>query len=423
MTHRRILVAGGLSLALLAAACHEDELFTPLPPAYAGGAMFARYVSFGNSITAGFQSGGLNDSLQRLAYPVLLARAMGTTFYYPRINYVPTANLFGCPSPITFIFTNPPTRLGPPTAPPCSLRSPNLPPYLNNVAFPGADVLELLNTNYAPPQPPPSATDAYKLFLLGGRTELQRAREVSPTFVTVWIGNNDVLSAILDTGDAGQAADITPPATFTTRFNALMDSIDSFGSVQGGVLLGVVQVTGAPYVSQGRVYFAAQAAIPTMTVLPNCLAFQPLSATDTAFVYVPFHYGAPIVARAAAGVADTLDCSNSHVISVPEAVNMISTVAQYNATIAQAAGARGWGYLDPNPLLKAFAADTNRIRPFPHFPPNPAAPDSISVNAPFGNALSRDGIHPSTSTQLLIAQILRDSINAKYGSAIRAVVP
>src|SRR6266571_2576131 len=233
MTYRRILVAGSLSLALLAAACHEDELFTPLPPAYAGGAMFARYVSFGNSITAGFQSGGLNDSLQRLAYPVLLARAMGTTFYYPRINYVPTANLFGCPSPITFIFTNPPTRLGPPTAPPCSLRSPNLPPYLNNVAFPGADVLELLNTNYAPPQPPPSATDAYKLFLLGGRTELQRAREVSPTFVTVWIGNNDVLSAILDTGDAGQAADITPPATFTTRLNAPLhaaERVDADGS-------------------------------------------------------------------------------------------------------------------------------------------------------------------------------------------------
>jgi len=119
MTHRRILVAGGLSLALLAAACHEDELFTPLTPSYKGGAMFTRYVSFGNSITAGFQSGGLNDSLQGLAYPVLLARAMGTTFYYPRINYVPSLNLYGCPSPITVIFTNPPTQLGPPTAPLC----------------------------------------------------------------------------------------------------------------------------------------------------------------------------------------------------------------------------------------------------------------------------------------------------------------
>ena len=417
MTHRRILVAGGLSLALLAAACHEDELFTPLPPAYAGGAMFARYVSFGNSITAGFQSGGLNDSLQRLAYPVLLARAMGTTFYYPSINYVPTANLFGCPSPITFIFSNPPTRLGPPAAPPCSLRSPIIPPYLNNVAFPGADVLELLNTNYAPPQPTPAATDAYKLFLLGGRTELQRAREVLPTFVTVWIGNNDVSGAILDTS-ANAGTDVTPPATFTTRFNAFMDSLDSFGTIQGGLLIGVVQITGAPYVSQGRAYFAAQAAIPTMTVLPNCLAFQPLTATDTAFVYVPFHYGAPIVARAAAGVADTLDCSDSHVISVAEAVNIIGTVVQYNAAIQQAAVARDWAYFDPNPIFRTFATDTNRIRPFPHFPPNPAAPDSISVNAPFGNAASRDGVHPSSSTQRLIAQILRDSINVHYNAAI-----
>src|SRR5438067_13378415 len=101
MTHRRILVAGGLSLALLAAACHEDELFTPLPPAYAAGAMFTRYVSFGNSITAGFQSRGLNDSLQRLAYPVLLARARQTTCSYPRINYVPSLRLYGCRSPNT----------------------------------------------------------------------------------------------------------------------------------------------------------------------------------------------------------------------------------------------------------------------------------------------------------------------------------
>src|SRR6266568_214887 len=372
MTHRRILVAGSLSLALLAAACHEDELFTPLTPSYKGGAMFTRYVSFGNSITAGFQSGGLNDSLQRLAYPVLLARAMGTTFYYPSINYVPTANLFGCPSPITFIFSNPPTRLGPPTAPPCSLRNPNTPPYLNNVAFPGADVLELLNTNYAPPQPTPSATDAYKLFLLGGRTELQRAREVLPTFVTVWIGNNDVSGAILDTSaNAGSAVDVTPPATFTTRFNAFMDSLDSFGTIQGGLLIGVVQITAAPYSSQGRAYFAAQASIPTLTVLPNCLDSLVIQPGDTARVLVPFHFGAPLVAQAAGGTPTTLDCSDTHVISVPEVVNLLGTVVQYNATAA-----------------------------------------------PFGTAVSRDGVHPSTSTQRLLAQMLRDSINAHYNAAI-----
>ena len=372
--------------------------------------MFARYVSFGNSVTAGFQSFGLNDSLQRLAYPVLLARAMGTQFYYPSLNNP------GCPPPITVIFTSPPTRLGGASDTSCALRSVPLPPYLNNVAFPGADVLEVLNSNYGQPQPPASATDAYKLFLLGGRSELQRAREVLPTFVTVWVGNNDVLSAILDTGDAGQAADVTPPAVFATRYNALMDSITSFGSVQGGALIGVVQVTGAPYVSQGRAYAAASASIPTMTVLPNCLAFQQLTATDTAFVYVPFHYGAPIVARAAAGVPDTLDCSNPHVISVPEAVNMISSVAQYNVVIQQAAMARDWLYLDPNLLLQALAATPGAIRPFPAFPPDPN-----STAAPFGTALSRDGVHPSASTQKLIAQSLQQAINAKYGSAIPAV--
>jgi len=412
MTFRRVsLLAGlGLGLGMLAGACHQDDLFTPLPPQYAGGAMFARYVSFGNSITAGIQSAGLSDSLQQLAYPVLLAQAMKTRFYYPSLNNP------GCPPPITFIFTSPPTRLGGAADTSCALRNPALPPYINNVAFPGADVIELLRTNYAPPQPPASATDAYKLFLLGGRTELQRAREVLPTFVSVWVGNNDVLGAILDTGNAGQAADITPPDSFTARYTALLDSIDSFGSVRGGVLLGVVQVTGAPYVSQGRAYAAASASIPTMTVLPNCLAFQQLTATDTAFVYVPFHYGAPIVARAAAGVPDTLDCANPHVISVPEAVNMISTVAQYNATIQQAAATRNWLFLDPNVLLRTLGQNPAQIRPFPAFPPDPNA-----TAAPFGTAVSRDGVHPSTSTQKLIAQALQQAINAFYSSAIPAI--
>jgi hypothetical protein len=408
VTSRHVFLSACLGLTLIAVACESDDLFTPTPPQYAGGAMFARYVSFGNSITAGIQSFGLSDSTQALAYPVLLARAMQTPFNYPSLNNP------GCPPPITNIFTNPPTRVGglPDTF--CALRK-NVPTLLNNVAFPGASVLELLNTNYGPPQPPAAATDAYKLFLLGGRTELQRAREVLPTFVTVWIGNNDVLGAILDTGDAGQAADITPPATFATQYNALMDSIDSFGSVQGGALLGVVQVTGAPYVSRGGAYAAASLAIPTMTVLPNCLAFQALTATDTAFVEVPFHYGAPIVAKAAAGIPDTLDCSNYHVISVPEAVNMISTVAQYNATIQAAATARNWLFVDPNPLLRTLA-QAGAIRPFPAFPPDPN-----STTAPFGTAVSRDGVHPSTSTQKLVAQSLQQAINAFYHSAIPAI--
>src|SRR2546427_5426056 len=86
MTHGRVLLAAGVGLALATAACHQDELFTPVVPSYAGGAMFQRYVSFGNSITAGFQGFGLNDSVQRRADPALLPAAPGgAPLYYSRL--------------------------------------------------------------------------------------------------------------------------------------------------------------------------------------------------------------------------------------------------------------------------------------------------------------------------------------------------
>src|SRR6266581_2122141 len=110
---------------LLVAACHNDELNrpfadTPVDP------LFARYVSMGNSITAGFQSGGINDSTQLQSYAVVLARAMRSPFYSPLLNKP------GCPPPFTNVFTQ--TRLTPPNYPPstatsCYLRKiPNPPP-------------------------------------------------------------------------------------------------------------------------------------------------------------------------------------------------------------------------------------------------------------------------------------------------------
>src|SRR2546430_16890728 len=64
LPHGRVLLAAGVGLALATAACHQDELFTPVVPSYAGGAMFQRYVSFGNSITAGFQGFCLKASFR-----------------------------------------------------------------------------------------------------------------------------------------------------------------------------------------------------------------------------------------------------------------------------------------------------------------------------------------------------------------------
>src|SRR2546423_11204065 len=101
--------AAVLGLVLAAAACNNDQLNRPFGNVPVD-ALFDRYVSMGNSITAGFQSDGILDSTQLQAYPVLLARAMRSPFFPPLLNSP------GCRPPFTNVFTQ--TRLTPTGYPP-----------------------------------------------------------------------------------------------------------------------------------------------------------------------------------------------------------------------------------------------------------------------------------------------------------------
>ena len=398
---RKIAGLALLALMPVMTSCDDDVLRPPEEAVVND--MFARYVAIGSSITAGFQSAGINETTQLQSYAVLLAKAMGHEI--GKTFNVPLLSNPGCPPPLSDVFTQ--TRID---TIQCALRKEAV-PFLNNLAVPGAAVIDVFTNFDAASNPNPLTT-----FLLGGLSQVQAAATIDPTFVTVWIGNNDVLGAILDTSVLAGSRFITDTAIFRSRYSAMMDSLDAIGTIQGGVLVGAVQVTGAPYVSRGGAYFLAATQIPTLTVDANCLDAVPLSATDTAFVMVPFHYGAPLVAAAAAGLPTTLDCSDGRVISALEAANMMVTVAAYNAAIQAEAAARKWVYVDPNALLAQLGADPTAIRPFPAFPPDPA-----SGTEPFGSALSLDGIHPSPSTHVTIANALVQAINGAYGSNIAAV--
>src|SRR5258705_11475652 len=72
--------------------------------------IFRSYVAIGNSITAGWQSGGINDSTQQQAYPRLLAVQMGTPYKYASL-VTP-----GCPPPVANFPTQ--TKVGGSTDPP-----------------------------------------------------------------------------------------------------------------------------------------------------------------------------------------------------------------------------------------------------------------------------------------------------------------
>src|SRR5437764_1087833 len=92
MTNRtRALIVGvGAAAALVACDANRDAVgLTNL-----NSDIFRNYVAIGNSITAGWQSGGINDSTQQQAYPRLLAIQMGTPYKYASL-VAP-----GCPPPV-----------------------------------------------------------------------------------------------------------------------------------------------------------------------------------------------------------------------------------------------------------------------------------------------------------------------------------
>jgi lysophospholipase L1-like esterase len=410
-----LLTAAALGLLLGTSACENDQLnrpfsTVPIDP------LFARYVSMGNSITAGFQSGGINDSTQRQSYAVLLAFAMKSPFFMPSMAKP------GCPPPYTNVFTQ--TRLTPAGYPvstdsSCYLRSiPRIPPpYISNTAVPGAEVLDIYSNVGG-------ETNANELtmFFLGGLTQAQMLQRASPTFVTVWIGNNDVLGAATNAANAGDPALITSIPTFQARYAALLDSIEAAGP-RGVALIGVANVVapanravipptqlpanGVPFFSYGSTYYTLDqlGQFPgPFTATANCAPPRGDS------VLVPFPLGGALLAA-----GGTLDCTELQTIQPGELSTLVATVAAYNTYISDQALSRGWAYVNPNVALEALRANPTQVAFIPNF--GAPSPTPCSAN-PFGLAFSCDGVHPSAATHRVIADTLRLAINTKYQTSI-----
>ena len=410
MSFKRIAAPLLVALPLLLS-CRSDDSLNPPP---VSDPLFRRYAALGNSITAGFQSAGISDSTQQRAYPQLLAKAMGTTFNYPRLNGR------GCPPPFTNNTTQ--TRVGAGTGSTCDLRIPVSGP-LNSVAVPGNAVGTLLS-NFGGL---PSVFDPLKTIFLGGRTEVELMQQLKPTFVSLWIGNNDVLGAFISLTNAGDTSQITPVTQFTAQFDSVADVIAATGAK--AVVVSVGNVTAIPFASSAAIYYclknggcptppfppqnALLAAIPTFTVNVNCAPIPPAGGGIP--VLVPWPIALAKVDSATLGIPTSIDCSDSlSVISPQETAAMITAVTAYNTHIAAVAAANNWAYYDINPALSALRAN-GTIPAFPDVslalvpPPTPRGPVT------FGPIFSQDGVHPSSFTHRVVADSIAATINRFYG--------
>lgn len=396
----RAAIATAIGVAV--AGCSDTkDLVRPAPPV---DPLFTSYVALGNSITAGYQAGGINATTQSQSYAAVLAAAMKTPFTFPALRDP------GCPPPIANLLTG--ERVDGASPEFCGLRlTLDGKAIINNVAVPGAFASD-------PNDPLAARADnALSTFILGGKSQVQRALDANPTFVSIWIGNNDVLPAALS-GILGPLPGVSPGVTdvdaFVESYDQMLDALTSKGTIQGGVLIGVVNVAAAP------IFIPAVAILnPQVKGAAEAFVGRPLtvdaSCTPSTQSLIDFR----LLAEIRAGTQpDTIACSpipnhpgllgNVFVLDAGELATLTQVVNGYNAAIEARANELGWAYFDPNPALMELRT-SGAI---------PTIPDLANPTNAFGPYISLDGVHPAAAAHALLAGLIAGAINETYGTLL-----
>jgi hypothetical protein len=244
-----------------------------LPELTAGTADFTTFVSIGNSLTAGFTDNALFIASQENSFPNTLASKFallgGGDFTQPLMNDNVGGLLFGGqPDPdgrfAPRLFFN---GKGPAVLPAMSSTEALAPTVgaKNNMGVPGAASFHLIAPGYGnPANLAAGLANPYfvRMASAPNATILGDALSQSPTFVSLWIGNNDVLGYAAGGASSGAP---TPQPTFDFAISTIMNNL----SGTQGVMSNVFNVTDAPYFTT----------VPHNPLDPSNPAFGPLIPT------------------------------------------------------------------------------------------------------------------------------------------------
>jgi lysophospholipase L1-like esterase len=257
-----------LLVSLTFVACSDDEAGIDSNssdglPLTAGTADFSKYVSLGNSLTAGYCDGALFIAGQEGSYPSLLSQQFalvgGGEFKIPFMNDNVGGLLLGgfqIQGPrLYFNGTGPAPVSGTTTTEVSNILTG---PY-NNMGVPGAKSFHLVAPGYGNVAGVASgASNPYFVRFASspGTTVLADAVAQSPTFFSLWIGNNDVLSYATSGGTGTNQLgnldpatyggnDITDPNVFASVYSTLVNELTANGAK--GVVANIPYVTSVPF--------------------------------------------------------------------------------------------------------------------------------------------------------------------------------
>ncbi|MBI3932466.1 MAG: hypothetical protein HY317_03565 [Acidobacteria bacterium] len=200
---------------------------------------FTTYIVVGDSLAAGYSSGSLVETQQVLSVPALVARQAAAPDFQQPLVAEP-----GIPPQLSLVSLVPAPVIAPKASTPGAPKNAGLARPYNNLAVPGATALDALTR----------VTDAggfHDLILRGRGSQVAQAAGSRPTFVLLWIGNNDVLGAAIR-GKAVDGVTLTPTAAFGQVYGQIVTTLKGTGAFV--VAANLPDVTSIPYVTTIRPY-------------------------------------------------------------------------------------------------------------------------------------------------------------------------
>lgn len=402
-----------------------------------GNADYSNYVAVGNSLTAGFQNSALYLSAQQYSFPRLIARQLriDESFDQPLISDP------GIGGRIELSSLNP---LG--TAVTNSQGSPanqGQKPF-KNLGIPGSILVDYLNPDNqgtlkersTNPQNP-AFNPFYSIVL--PNSELAKAAPnihnqvavQNPSFITFWLGNNDVLGFVTS---GGQGQSITDPNTFQQLYQGSAQALQSTGA--SVVVYNIPDVTSIPFVFLLRSQLEQQGVIVFNS---ETQSYQLVTQQGNLDIYITVDGNAEVMrqddfltlraqtyfSQVQAGevpppvqpqdaIPDRLVLDGSLADSDPansELEQASAAVAQYNAAISDIAQASGFGLVDVNSIFNDIIANFQSSG-------GGYATDDITLQPVPGSLFSFDGVHPTNRGAAVIANETIKVMNETFGSSV-----
>ena len=427
---KKILISLSLlSFIALAIIGCEDYSKITAPLVSTGSADFTRFVSIGNSLTMGEQSSSVFEAGQMYSFGNLIAKQVGTKYAQATFSDPGTGGRLEVENlnPFT-LYTN--ENQGSPT-------NLNYPAAYNNLGIKGAFLYDVLNAtsattcytyNFGVPNP------LFDAVLRGLGTQLQLAVNQQPTFITLWIGNNDILAF----ATYGGLFPPTPIATFQAEYTELLATLNSTDAqiVIGGMpnaLLTPYFNTVGPEVglaiqgipqAQGLVYQTTASpgiAVATASDLINKNVFITLSGSaaaqligDTSGKYYTDN-GIPVPPGVNTampfGLTPENPFPNGLVLDPAEIAEYLALRDGYNQIISGLASSYNYYVINWDNLFNDLASTGG------------LTVNGITYSTTYveGNFFSLDGIHPTSQGYGIIANEFIKAINTKYNASIPLV--